>query len=135
MILLWFMSKSIVLMFSSKNFTVSGLKFRSLIHFEFIFEYGGLIFILLYSCPVFPVKVKGALSCQTLCYPMHCTVQGILQARILKWVAFSLLQGIFPTQGSNPGLPHCRQILYQMSHKGSPRILEWVAYPFSSGSS
>ena len=37
----------------------------------------------------------------------------------------SLLQGIFPTQGSNPGLPHCRQILYQLSHRGSPRILEW----------
>ena len=47
----------------------------------------------------------------------------------------SLLQGIFPTQGLNPGLPHCRRILYQLSHKGSPRILEWVAYPFSSGSS
>ena len=47
----------------------------------------------------------------------------------------SLLQGIFPTQGSNPGLPHCRLILYQLSHKGSPRTLEWVAYPFSSGSS
>ena len=44
----------------------------------------------------------------------------------------SLLQGIFPTQGSNPGLPYCRQILCQLSHKGSPRILEWVAYPFSS---
>ena len=43
-----------------------------------------------------------------------------------------LLQGIFPTQRSNPGLPHCRQILYQLSHQGSPRILEWVAYPFSS---
>ena len=47
----------------------------------------------------------------------------------------SLLQGIFPTQESNPGLPHCRQIIYQVSHKGSPRILEWVAYPFSRGSS
>ena len=47
----------------------------------------------------------------------------------------SLLQGIFPTQGSNPGLPHCRQILYQLSHKRTPRILEWVAYPFSSRSS
>ena len=44
----------------------------------------------------------------------------------------SLLQGIFPTQGSNPGLLHCRWVLYQL---GSPRILEWVAYPFSSGSS
>ena len=46
-----------------------------------------------------------------------------------------LLQGIFPTQGSNPGFSHCRWILYQLSHKGSPGILEWVAYPFSSGSS
>ena len=46
--------------------------------------------------------------------------------------SLSLLQGIFPTQGSNPRLPHCRQILYQMSHKGSPRILKWVAYPFFS---
>ena len=49
--------------------------------------------------------------------------------------SLSLLQGIFPTQGSNPGLPHCGWILYQLSYKGSPRILEWVAYPFSSRSS
>ena len=49
--------------------------------------------------------------------------------------SLSLLQGIFPTQGSNPGLLHCGQILYQLSHQGSPRILEWVAYPFSSRSS
>ena len=42
----------------------------------------------------------------------------------------ALLQGIFPTQGSNPGLPHCRQILCCLSYQGSPRILEWVAYPF-----
>ena len=48
---------------------------------------------------------------------------------------FSLLQGIFPTQGLNPGLPHCRWILYQLSHKRSPRILECLAYPFSRGSS
>ena len=47
----------------------------------------------------------------------------------------SLLQELFPTQRLNPGLPHCRQILYQLSRKGSPRILEWVAYSFSSGSS
>ena len=60
---------------------------------------------------------------------MDCIVQGILQARILEWVALALLQGIFPIQGSNPGLVHCRQILYQLSHKGSPRILEWVAIP------
>ena len=49
--------------------------------------------------------------------------------------SLSLFQGIFPTQGSNSGLPHCKQILYQLSHQGSPRILEWVGYPFSRGSS
>ena len=43
--------------------------------------------------------------------------------------------GIFPAQGSNPGLLHCRSILHQLSHKGNLRILEWVTYPFSSGSS
>ena len=39
----------------------------------------------------------------------------------------ALLQGIFPTQGSNPGLAHCRWILYQLSHQESPRVLEWIA--------
>ena len=48
--------------------------------------------------------------------------------------SLSLLQGIFSTQGLNPDLPHCRWILYQLSHQGSPRILQWVAYPFSRGS-
>ena len=47
----------------------------------------------------------------------------------------SLLQGIFPTQESNRGLLHCRWFLYQLSYKGSPGILEWVASPFSRGSS
>ena len=49
--------------------------------------------------------------------------------------SLSLHQGIFPTQGSKPGLRHNKQILYQMSHKGSPRILERVAYLFSRGQS
>ena len=43
--------------------------------------------------------------------------------------------GSLPNQGLNPGLLHCRRILYQWSHKGSPRILEWVACPFSRASS
>ena len=67
----------------------------------------------------------------TLCDPMNYTVYGILQARTLEWVAIP-----FSTvMGSNPCLPHCRWILYQLSHKESPGILEWVAYPFSSRSS
>ena len=43
----------------------------------------------------------------------------------------ALPQKIFPNQGSSPHLLHCRGILYQLSHQGSPRILEWVAYSFS----
>ena len=58
------------------------------------------------------VKVKVAQLCLTVCDPIDYAVHGILQARILEWVVFPLLQGTFPTQGSNPGLPHCRQILY-----------------------
>ena len=48
---------------------------------------------------------------------------------------YALLHGIFPTQGSNPCLLHFRQILYHLSHQVSPRKLEWVADPFSKGSS
>ena len=80
-------------------------------------------------------KVKVAQSCPTLCDPMDSTVHGILQARILEWVAVPFSRRSFPIQGLNPGLSHCRWILCQLSHKGSPRILEWVAYPFSSRSS
>ena len=47
----------------------------------------------------------------------------------------SLLQGIFPIQGRNSGFLHCGQILFQLNHKGIPRILEWVALPLSRGSS
>ena len=102
--------------------------------------------------------VKVTQSCPTLWDPMDYTVHGILQARILGWVAISLcggssqprdrtqvsriagvsftswatgkpkntgvgslslLQRIFPTQESYPGLPHYRQVLYQLNHKGS----------------
>ena len=84
------------------------------------------------------VKVKVAQSCLTLCNPMGCMSMehsGLETGQNTGVDSLSLLQGIFPTQGSNPGFPHCRQILYQLSHKGSPRILESVAYPFSRWSS
>ena len=67
-----------------------------------------------------------------LCNPMDYTVHGILQARILG--SHFLLQGIFPTQEMNPGLPHCRQIHNSLKSPGSPRIMEGVAYPFSGSS-
>ena len=58
------------------------------------------------------------------------SVHGILQAGILGWVAFPFSRGIFPTQGSSPGLPLCRWILYHLSPQGSPishcRIDNWL---------
>ena len=66
------------------------------------------------------MKVKVTQSRLTLCDPMDYTVHGILQARILEEVdSISLFQETFPTQGSNPGLLNCRQLLYQLSRKGS----------------
>ena len=52
--------------------------------------------------------------------PTGSYVHGIILARILEWVAMVSSRGIFPTQGLNPGLLHCRQILYHLSHQGSP---------------
>ena len=71
------------------------------------------------------MKVLVTPLCLTLCDAMDCSppgssVHGILQARILGVGYHSLLQGIFPTQGSNLGLLHCKQILYHLSHQGSP---------------
>ena len=66
------------------------------------------------------VNLRVAQSPLTLCDPMDYTVHGILQARILEWVAFPFSRGFFPTQGSNPGLLNCGQILYQLSSQGSP---------------
>ena len=77
----------------------------------------------------FPIVVLVAKLCPTLRNPMDCSppgssVHGILQARILGWVAMPFSRGL-----PDPG------ILYCLSHQGSPRILEWVAYSFSRGSS
>ena len=72
------------------------------------------------------LKLKVSQSCPTLCHPMDYIGHGILQARILEWVAFP-----FCRESSQPRDPtqvqHCRRILYQLSHKGSPRTVEWVA--------
>ena len=80
-------------------------------------------------------KVKFTQSCLSLCDPHGLYSPWNSPGQNIGKGSCFLLQGIFPIQGSNPGLPHCRWILYQLSHKGSPRILEWVAYSFSSGSS
>ena len=63
--------------------------------------------------------MKVAQSCLILCDPMDCSLRNS-PGQNTGVVSLSLLQGIFSTKGSNPGLLHCRQILYQLSHKGSP---------------
>ena len=78
-------------------------------------------------------------SCTTLCNPMNCSlpgssVHGDSPGKNTDMGCHALLQGIFPNQGSNPGLPHCRWILCHLSHQRSPLILEWVAYSFPRGS-
>ena len=84
--------------------------------------------------------LAAAAACPTLCDPMDTglpgsSVHGDSPGKNTRVGCHALLQGIFPTQGSNPGLLHCRRILYQLSYKRSPRILEWVDYLFSRGSS
>ena len=68
-------------------------------------------------------RKKIAQLCPTLCDRMYCSlpgfsVHGIFQARVPGVGCHFLLQGVFPTQGSNPGLLHCRQTLYPLSHQG-----------------
>ena len=95
-------------------------------------------------------KLDSVLCCAVLCLVAQCyltfcdpmdrsppgsSVHGDSPVKNTGVGCHALLQGIFPTRGSNPCLLHCRQILYHLSHQESPRILEWVAYPFSRGSS
>ena len=78
-------------------------------------------------------EMKVAQSSLTLCDPHVLYSPWNSPGKNTGIGSLSFLQGNFPTQGSNPGLPHCRRVLYQLSQRGRPRILEWVAYPFSSG--
>ena len=64
------------------------------------------------------MKVKVAQLCLTLCNPMDSPWNSLSQN--IGVGSYSLLQGIFATQGSNPGFLHCKQILYQLSHQESP---------------
>ena len=69
--------------------------------------------------------MKSVSRVQTLCDPMDCSlpgssVHGIFQAIVLEWIAISFSRGSSWPRGSNPGLPHCRQKLYCLSHQRSP---------------
>ena len=70
-------------------------------------------------CIILRWRVKVVQSCPTLCDPMDYTVHGI-PGQNTGVGSHSVLQGIFSTQGWNPGFPHCGRTLYQLSHKGSP---------------
>ena len=78
--------------------------------------------------------------CLTLCNPVNCSppgssAHGVSPGKNTGVGCHALLEGIFPTRGSNSGLQHYRQILSHLSHQVSPRILKWIAYSFSRGSS
>ena len=80
------------------------------------------------------LHLQSCRSDQAAALPTESESHSAMSESVTPWTVYqsgfhALLQGIEPTQGLNPGLPHCRQILYQLSHKESPRILEWVAYP------
>ena len=85
---------------------------------------------------------SSALSC-SVCPPLvtprtvanQASLHGDSPAKNTRMGSRALRQGIFPTQGPNPSLPHYRQIVCHLSQQGSPGIVEWVAYPFSRGSS
>ena len=67
------------------------------------------------------MKVKVAQSCPTLCDPTdYIYTPWDSPGQNTGVGSLFLLQGIFPTQGSNPDLLHCRWILYQLSHQESP---------------
>ena len=72
------------------------------------------------------MKVEVVQSCLTPWDSMDYTVYGILQARILVWVAFPFSRGMLPTQASKPGLSQYKWILYELSHKGSPQNCEKI---------
>ena len=63
------------------------------------------------------VKVKVVQSCLTLCDSVGSSVRGDSPGKNTGVACHSLLQGMFPTQGSNPDVPHCRRILYHLSHR------------------
>ena len=69
-----------------------------------------------------------AQSCLTLCNPMDSNPHQSPRpwdflGKSMGVGCHFLLQGIFPTQGSNPGLPHYRQMVYHLSHQGSPKLV------------
>ena len=74
-------------------------------------------------CMVGKGKGKVTQLCLTVCDPMDYIVHGILQVKILEWVAFPFSRGSSQPRDQTQVLPHCRQILYHLNHRGSPKTL------------
>ena len=91
--------------------------------------------VVMYECAMLNYPL-----CLTVCDPIDCSSPGssdheYSSGKNIGVDCHALLQGIFPIQVWNPGLLHCRLILYHLSHQGRPRILQCVVYPFSRWSS
>ena len=135
------LSVSFLLLFNLKHFKLKYSWFKYSISFKWTTQWFNLftdytpfkviikywLYSLCYAVYSYSLKVLVAQSCLTLCDSMDCnlpgsSVPGILQARIVEWVAISFPRGIIPAQGLNSSLLHCRQILYHLSYQGSPTI-------------
>ena len=93
-----------------------------------IFNYISILFVNYVSVKLESESESHSVVSDSLYSPW--IIQSMEFSRPEYWSGYlSLLQGIFPNQGSKPGLPHCRWILYQLSHKGSPRTLEGQPVP------
>ena len=92
---------------------------------EFIFWAGSyLLFFFIFYMMLISVLCLVTQSCLTLCDPIDVAPRLLCPWRFSRQeYCRLLLQGIFPTQGSNPGFPHCRQILSQLNHQGSPMLI------------
>ena len=93
-----------------RSFRVSDI-FYYLLYFSF--------FLFSFSFPLTIYCYSFRESCMTLCDPPGSSVHGLLQEKILEWVAIPFSRGPSSSHGLNPGLLHCRQILYLLSHQGS----------------
>ena len=79
-----------------------------------------------HSCCCCLVAKSVQLFCNVMdCGPPGSSVHGIFQARILEWVAISYSRGIFPTQGVNPCLLHCKQILNGKTFHPLSYLISW----------
>ena len=87
-----------------------------------------------YSCHTFAIKVKVSVTQSCLTHVTRLLCPWNSPGKNTRVGSHSFLQGIFPTQGLNPGLLHCRQTLHHLSHQGSPMVKQTTALrKYSSG--